>query len=174
MYKHASSKHASMLAFSISPAALLVYNRLMRRGSGLFLSRCFLAFFVLAAVGISSPQSTKKSPAPEQAGAAQQAASLAESGHCVQALPLLKRAIRQTSDHDLKKRLGLDGLHCAMTHNAPYDSLEFLSVLVRVFPRDPEVLYAATHAFSDLSLRPAQDLASEAPFSYQVHELNAE
>jgi tetratricopeptide (TPR) repeat protein len=61
-----------------------------------------------------------------------------------------------------------------MTHNAPYDSLDFLAVLDREFPRDPEVLYAAAHAFSDLSLRVSQDLVREAPFSYQVHELNAE
>jgi tetratricopeptide (TPR) repeat protein len=61
-----------------------------------------------------------------------------------------------------------------MTHDAPYDSLDFLAVLSRDFPRDPEVLYAAIHAYSDLSLRASQDLAHEAPFSFQVHELNAE
>jgi Tfp pilus assembly protein PilF len=46
--------------------------------------------------------------------------------------------------------------------------------LSREFSRDPEVLYAATHAFSDLSLLTSQQLAREAPFSYQVHLLNAE
>jgi predicted Zn-dependent protease len=87
---------------------------------------------------------------------------------------LLKRGIRQTADKDLKKRVGLDGLHCAMTRNVPYEALDFLAVLSRDFPRDPEVLYAATHAYSDLSLRASQDLAHEAPFSFQVHLLNAE
>jgi tetratricopeptide (TPR) repeat protein len=61
-----------------------------------------------------------------------------------------------------------------MTHDAPYDSLDFLAVLSRDFPRDPDVLYAATHAYSDLSMRASQDLAHEAPFSFQVHLLNAE
>jgi tetratricopeptide (TPR) repeat protein len=122
----------------------------------------------------ATPSSAQVAKGSSSAGEAEKAASLAESGHCVQALPLLKKAIRQATDHDLKKRLGLDGLHCAMTHNAPYDSLDFLGVLSRDFPRDPEVLYAATHAFSDLSLHASQDLAREAPFSYQVHELNAE
>ena len=89
-------------------------------------------------------------------------------------MPLLKRAARQTADRDLKKRIGLDGLHCAMTHGSPYESLDFLAVLSREFPRDPEVLYAAAHAYSDLSLKSSQDLAREAPFSFQVHELNAE
>jgi len=61
-----------------------------------------------------------------------------------------------------------------MTRDVPYDSLDFLAVLTRDFPHDPEVLYAATHAFSDLSLKTSQDLARDAPFSFQVHELNAE
>jgi tetratricopeptide (TPR) repeat protein len=85
----------------------------------------------------------------------------------------LKKAIRQVADKDFKKRLALDGLHCAMTHDS-YDALDFLAVLSHDFPRDPEALYAATHAYSDLSMRASQDLAHEAPFSFQVHELNAE
>jgi tetratricopeptide (TPR) repeat protein len=108
------------------------------------------------------------------AGDAQRAINLAESGHCPEAMPLLKRTIRQATDENLKKRIGLDGLHCAMTRDTPYDSLDFLAVLTRDFQHDPEVLYAATHAFSDLSMRSSQDLAKDAPFSFQVHELNAE
>jgi tetratricopeptide (TPR) repeat protein len=61
-----------------------------------------------------------------------------------------------------------------MTHNLPYESLDFLTVLSREFPNDPEALYAATHAYSDLSMQSSQQLAREAPFSYQVHLLNAE
>jgi len=87
---------------------------------------------------------------------------------------LLKKSIRQIADKGLLKRAGLDGVHCAMTGNNPNDSLDFLQVLLRNFPRDPEVLYVATHAYSDLSLRASQDLVREAPFSFQVHQLNAE
>jgi len=117
-------------------------------------------------------QATTKPSTP--ANDSQRATSLAESGHCQEALPLLKRALRQTTDHDMKKRVGLDGLRCAMMRDIPYEALDFLSVLTRDFPHDPDVLYAATHAFSDLSMRTSQDLAREAPFSFQVHELNAE
>jgi len=105
---------------------------------------------------------------------AQKAITLAQSGHCDEALPLLKKSIRQIPNADLRKQAALTGVNCAMTHNAHYDALEFLTVLSRDFPRDPEALYAATHAYSDLSLRASQDLAREAPFSYQVHLLNAE
>lgn len=149
---------------------LSVYNRCMRK----VFSVVIVPLFLLSAAAISPAQASKKSPTPGGPSAAEQGTSLAESGHCAEALPLLKKAIRQTADKDLKKRVGLDGVHCAMTHNAPYESMDFLQVLSREFPRDPEVLYAATHAFSDLSLRASQDLAREAPFSYQVHLLNAE
>jgi tetratricopeptide (TPR) repeat protein len=131
----------------------------------------FLQIVLLGASAFGAGQTSKTASA---AGNPQQAINLAESGHCPEALPLLKRAIRQTSDQNLKKRIGLDGLHCAMTRDVPYESLDFLAVLTRDFPHDPDVLYAATHAFSDLSMRTSQDLARDAPFSFQVHELNAE
>jgi tetratricopeptide (TPR) repeat protein len=137
----------------------------------------FLLLLLMTPAGAHGQDAAKKSSALA-AGDAQRALNLAENGHCSEALPLLKKAIRQTSSptvaKDLKKRIGLDGVHCAMTHDVPYESLEFLSVLIREFPRDPEVLYAATHAYSDLSMRASQDLAHEAPFSFQVHLLNAE
>jgi tetratricopeptide (TPR) repeat protein len=131
----------------------------------------FLLIVWLAALAFAGGQGTK---AASTAGTVERALGLAESGHCTEALPQLKRAIRQTADHDLKKRIGLDGLHCAMTRDVPYESLEFLAVLTHDYPHDPDVLYAATHAFSDLSMRTSQDLARDAPFSFQVHELNAE
>jgi tetratricopeptide (TPR) repeat protein len=128
---------------------------------------------MLAPVPTSAQNATKNlSAAPTQE--IQHALFLAESGHCTQALPLLRKALHQRGEKDLSKRIGLDGVHCAMTHDVPYESLDFLAMLSHDFPRDPEVLYAATHAYSDLSMRASQDLAHEAPFSFQVHLLNAE
>src|ERR1700721_4084066 len=149
-----------------------MYNRTMNP----FLRVCsgaaasFLLFFSVASA--QAPAKTL-APAAQSSQNPQRGMSLAESGHCAEALPLLKKSIHQVTDRDLKKRIGLLGLNCAMTHNSPYDSLDFLAVLNREFPRDPDVLYAAAHAFSDLSLHASQDLVREAPFSYQVHELNA-
>jgi tetratricopeptide (TPR) repeat protein len=105
---------------------------------------------------------------------AERAVSQAAAGHCVEALPLLRKAVRGSADNNLKKQAGLAGLRCAMTRNQPYDAVGFLQILSRDFPHDPEVLYQATHAYSDLSIRASQDLVHEAPFSYQVHELDAE
>jgi len=136
----------------------------------------FLALFLGVSLCVSAFANGQAAKAKTESGPSdsQRAVGLAESGHCPEALPLLKRAIHQTTDHDLKKRIGLDGLHCAMAREVPYDSLDFLAVLTREFAHDPDVLYAATHAFSDLSMKTSQDLARDAPFSFQVHELNAE
>ena len=153
------------------------YNRRMCPGfrrspsasSSLLLALCV---WVVTALGWAQ---TSPKPAHPAAGVdPERAANLAESGHCPEALPLLKKSIHQTTNRDLKKRIGLDGVHCAMTHATPYDALDFLSVLSREYPHDPDVLYAASHAHSDLSMRSSQDLAHEAPFSFQVHQLNAE
>jgi len=148
------------------------YNRRMlpavKQSSCLYFLVSLLFFFASGLLGFTQTS-------PKNAGnEAERATTLAESGHCAEAMPLLRKAIRQPFAADLKKRIGLDGLHCAMTHETPYESLEFLLVLNRDFPHDPEVLYAATHAYSDLSMRTSQDLARDAPFSYEVHELNAE
>jgi tetratricopeptide (TPR) repeat protein len=148
------------------------YNRLMR--SCLALPGSLLGIVLSVLPAVSSAGQASKSPSTSPASEAQRAISLAESGHCPEALPLLKRAIRQSVSPELKKRIGLDGLRCAMSRDVPYDSLDFLAVLTRDFPHDPDVLYAATHAFSDLSMKTSQDLARDAPFSFQVHELNAE
>lgn len=108
------------------------------------------------------------------AAAAEHAIDQAALGRCAEALPQLRKAVHSVTDSDLKKAAGLAGVRCAMTRNQPYEAVDFLQVLSRDFPRDPEVLYQATHAYSDLSIRASQDLMHEAPFSYQVHELTAE
>jgi tetratricopeptide (TPR) repeat protein len=123
-----------------------------------------------AAVGQNAGSGAASTPA----AAAQRGIALAGNGHCAEAVPLLRRAVRNLADADRKKNAGLAGLRCAMTRNEPYEAVDFLQILGRDFPRDPEVLYQTTHAYSDLSIRASQDLLRLAPNSYQVHELNAE
>ena len=150
-----------------------MYNSFMHPISPkLVLSTC--AALLACAGGLAQARSKNPSGSAPPQPSPERAVALAESGHCVEALPLLKKSVRHVTDRDTKKHIGLLGLNCAMTHNAPSDALDFLGVLELEFPRDPEVLYAAVHAFSDLSLRASQDLVREAPFSYQVHLLNAE
>ena len=122
----------------------------------------------------SAGQSARKPSTGDASATARKFAVLAESGHCSEALPSLRTSIGQISDKELKRKLGLDGVHCAMTLNQAGSALEFLQVLTREFPHDPDVLYVAIHAYSDLSTLTSQELARSAPSSYQARELLAE
>ncbi len=120
---------------------------------------------------------TAQSKAGAQASpntAAEHALSLATAGRCAEAIPELRKALRNVTDPDLKKKAGLAGVQCAMTHNLPYEAVDLLQILRRDFPHDPEVLYQATHAYSDMSALTSQELLRYAPSSYQVHEIAAE
>jgi Tfp pilus assembly protein PilF len=139
----------------------------------------FLNLRLLILLSILANTFCAAQPAPEMRSSnlssiAAHNAGLAESGHCVEALPNLKKAIHQLRDKQLEHRVGLDGVHCAMTLNQVEDALDFLHLLGRDFPLDPDVLYVSTHAYSDLSTRASERLATSAPSSYQAHELLAE
>lgn len=140
------------------------------------LPKTIITGFLLALIGaVDQAQVAKKTArAVDSSSMTERGAKLAEAGHCDEALPLLKRSFPQTSDKDLKLRIGIDAVRCAMTLNQPDLAVDFLRVLNREFPRSPEVLYLSVHIYSDLSTRASQVLASVAPTSYQARQLNAE
>ncbi len=132
-----------------------------------------LAFFVSAVSVSSLAQAPGKAPAtgPKEA---EHAAVLAESGHCSEALPALARSAGSLTDKELQKRVGLDGVRCATLLQQWGPLQDFLRMLNRQFPRDPEVLYDSVHAYSTLSQRAAEVLAQAAPHSIPGLELDAE
>jgi tetratricopeptide (TPR) repeat protein len=123
---------------------------------------------------LSDAQASEKASAADVASSAERAVSLAQSGHCKEALPLLKQALPRIAGKDLKRSVGFAGVRCAMFADQPDAAEDFLRFLNREFPRDPEVLYLSVHTYSDLSNRAAAELATTAPKSAQGHELNAE
>ncbi len=127
----------------------------------------------LAASALSLAQATSK-PTAASTEAAEHAATLAEAGRCGEALPLLNRFVARITDKELQKRVALDGVRCATALQQHEALQEFLRVLSRQFPRDPEVLYVLTHAYSDLSSRAAQELAQTAPTSIPAMEMDAD
>lgn len=137
-------------------------------------SRSIALIAILFSLGTAFAQSPHKAPAAPSQSSTQEALKLAETGHCPEALPLLKRLQPQIADKDQKRRAGIDAVRCAMGLGQTADAVEFLERLNEQFPGDPEVLYVSTHTYSDLSLRASQELMRTAPESYQVHELNAE
>lgn len=137
------------------------------RGSiGLVLFLCAGSLVSAAQTSGSAPSSLLKT--------ARDAASQAEAGHCSEALPLLARASGHLTDKELQKRVELNGVRCATLLQSWSQVAEFVRALQRDFPRDPEALYTAVHAYSDLSTHAAEELARTAPASSPALELDAE
>ncbi len=140
--------------------------------------RLFGLFTILLAVSLPAVSLAQGAQgltsATNPAQSLKKATELAKEGHCNEALPLLKKAYPQVADKSAKRDAALAGVRCGLFANQPDATVEFLRILNREFPRDPQVLYVSVHAYSDLSTRAAQDLARFAPNSYPAHELNAE
>jgi|CZKX01.1.fsa_nt_gi tetratricopeptide (TPR) repeat protein len=139
----------------------------------LSMSRAWIAAISLAWVAFAA-DAPHKAAAQDASATARRGTQLAEDGHCDQALTLLTKSVAHLPPSDLEKTVGFDGIKCAMTMNQMDAAADFVRTLQRDFPKDPQVLYVATHVYSDLSIRASQTLMYTAPGSYQVHELNAE
>jgi tetratricopeptide (TPR) repeat protein len=144
-----------------------------------FMSRFSEMFtLILLALAMSAPSlaqtASKTTPAPSNTATAEHAASLAESGHCSEALPLLSKSAAHLTEKDLQKRAALDGVRCATLLQRWDTLLDFARILNQQFPRDPEVLYVLVHAYSDLSNQATRELAQTAPDSLPAFELDAE
>jgi tetratricopeptide (TPR) repeat protein len=114
--------------------------------------------------------------APDQS-AAERGTELAEYGNCTEAMPLIHQALEQDTqirDRDLKRRMGAAGVRCAMMLNHQGAATLLLAWLEQEFPHDPEILFMATHVYSDLSARSSQELMEVSPDSPLVVEINAE
>jgi tetratricopeptide (TPR) repeat protein len=123
---------------------------------------------------VSAAQTGKQTPAADSSNSAKHAVDLAKTGHCKEALPLLKKSAARFADKDLKRDVGFAGVRCAMFVDQPDAAIDFLRLLNREFPHDPDVLYLSVHTYSDLSTRASAELANAAPTSHQALELNAE
>lgn len=138
------------------------------------LSKLTLPMFLAFGISLPSIGQVASKPAAVTPAAAEHAASLAESGRCAEALPLLTKSAAHITDKELQKRVGLDGVRCASTLQQLEPLQDFLRMLSRQFPHDPEVLYVLTHAYSDLAARAASQLATMAPASIPALEMDAD
>jgi tetratricopeptide (TPR) repeat protein len=109
--------------------------------------------------------------------AAERGTELAERGECAAAMPLIHQALEQDTqiqDSDLKRRMGAAGVRCAMMLDHRGAATTILAWLEEQFPHDPEILFMATHVYSDLSARSSKELMDTAPDSPLVVDINAE
>jgi Tfp pilus assembly protein PilF len=117
-------------------------------------------------------QQSKSAPASELSP--DKAITMAAQGHCREAIPALKHAMAGQSAAGMRKEAGVSGVRCSLAVDDRDATLEFIRLLHKQFPQDPDVLFVVVHAYSDLSTRAAQDLAQTAPQSIAAHKLNAE
>jgi tetratricopeptide (TPR) repeat protein len=151
------------------PPAIFIYDRV-----GMFRSLfpVCVGIVMLIMPGMGIAQSSH--PTADFSSTARSAVGLAESGHCGEALPSLRKSVDHIKEPELRRKVALNGVRCAMTLRQTDVSLKFLRLLTSEFPADPEALYVAVHAYSDLSTLASQELARSAPESVQAHELLAE
>jgi tetratricopeptide (TPR) repeat protein len=140
----------------------------------MFFTRGPLIILALAALPIAFGQAAKPAAVDNPAVSAQRGIKLAQNGHCDEALPVLIRVSRRLTDKTVRRTAAFAGIRCAMLLNQQDAAIDFLRLLNRDFPSDPEVLALAVHTYSDLSTRAAQQLAMTAPNSIDAHKLNAE
>jgi Flp pilus assembly protein TadD len=132
------------------------------------------AFLAIAGTGLAQEQ---RSASADKTGAAltpAKAITLAEQGRCKEAIAILRKTVTTAASKEERKRAGMLGLRCAMTADDRLVAGELLGQLGKQFPNDPEVLYLAAHAYSDLSGRAAGELAQKAPLSVQARRMSAE
>jgi len=142
----------------------------------------FLASFLccFAFAFFARPTLAQAPKAPLAAGASssitpEKAIALAQEGRCQEALPVLKRSLANTQvSAGTRKQAGTLGLRCSMTSQNSDSALDFVRLLGKEFPQDPDVLFLLVHAYSDLSSYEAQVLGRTAPSSIPAHKLNAE
>ncbi len=102
------------------------------------------------------------------------AIAVAQTGECRQALPSIVGTMPRVRDKQLRYRAAMAEARCAMALDRQDTAVEALLQLRHEFPGDPEVLYIATHYFSELAERSSQQLTAQSPASVQARRLQAE
>ena len=125
-------------------------------------------------VNCSVAQTSKKSAASDATASAQRGLQLAEQGFCKEALPVLRKSIGHVAKKKMRYNVEMATAQCGMSAGQEDAIVEALVLLRREFPRDPKVLYTATHFYSELASHAAQELAAMAPTSAEAQELKAE
>ncbi len=141
-----------------------------------YLRPASLLVFAVGATTATGAAQVQKKPATTTtvSSSTQQAIRLVENGRCKEAVPVLKRSLPRITDKDLRYHAAMALTRCAMGMQDDQAAADSLLLLKREFPGDPEVLYIATHYFSEMGMRAAQELTAKAPSSFQARKLQAE
>lgn len=136
-------------------------------------------FFALPAAlilfaAVARAQNSPKPSSSDLSTSAQKGIQLASGGHCTEALPVLRRSLPHITQKHVAYDAAMAMAQCGMSIDQEDAAVDALIFLRREFPHDTKALYTATHFYSELAMRAAHELASVAPHSAEVQELNAE
>jgi tetratricopeptide (TPR) repeat protein len=97
------------------------------------------------------------------------AMSLSELGRFAEALPGLERGFAKSPDAALRRSAGLQLQRAYTGLERHADAVATALRLVKLYPKDPEVLYHASRLHANFAFVTLQDLAAAAPDSLWVH-----
>lgn len=125
--------------------------------------------------GLCGAQSSRKtSTGSSSADSVERGIDLASTGHCLEALAILKKAAPEIADKGLRYRAAMASAQCGMSMDEEDTVVKSLVLLNREFPNDPRVLYITTRYYSELANRAARRLEDRKPDSAEAQELVAE
>ena len=84
--------------------------------------------------GLVAAQSAPKTAASDTTSSTQKGISLAETGHCREALPILKKSALLTPDKQLKLRAGLATVRCGLSLNQTDAAVNALLSISTAYP----------------------------------------
>jgi len=123
---------------------------------------------------LTAPLSINASAQNPTSDPLERAIDLAAKRHCDEAVPVLNDLTPRVTSKDLKYRALMAAARCGIRQRDGRATVHALMALRHDFPQDPEVLYLTTQVFLQIAVHASADLASIAPDSYQVLELEAE
>src|SRR3981081_2060060 len=95
----------------------------------MFRSRYSVLLLTLLTVAHAVGQKTRQTPSSDGASGTQRAIKLAQTGHCEEAVPALRKASQQVADKASKRTVGFAGVRCAMLLNQTDAAIDFLRLL---------------------------------------------
>ena len=115
-----------------------------------------------------------KAAAPPAGASVERGIDLASTGHCTEALAILRKANLKTLDKNLRYRAAMATAQCGMSTDQEDAVVQSMLLLNREFPNDSKVLYLTTRYYSELANRAAQRLLQRAGDSAEAQLLLAE
>src|SRR5215831_5869692 len=133
------------------------------------------SLILVSAGGLCRAQAARKtSTGSSSISSVERGIDLASTGHCVEALAILKKAAPGIADKGLRYKAAMASAQCGMSVEQEDTVVQSLLLLNREFPDDARVLYITTRYYSELADRAARRLMNRNPDSAEAQEIVAE